>query len=494
MSGWLYWLWSWERPRKRGNKLDPFFSFLENRIKKVDSLLCVGLDPHKEDLEELSGQALRDFCLRLVDLTLESAAAYKPNAAFFEALGPEGLRVLQEVIGYIPDDVPVILDVKRGDISSTARAYAQAAFQTLGADAVTVNPYLGRDAVLPFIEDPTKGAFVLCKTSNAGAVEIQDLQVSPSGKALFVWIAQLVREWNAGDNLGLVVGATQVESLTSVRDIDPDIWILAPGVGAQGGDLEAAIKAGLREDGLGMLMPISRSISRAEDPAAQARKFKEEINAARDTRSQTRVKPEKDSLTAEQKGIADQLLEMGCIQFGEFTLKSGQSSPIYIDLRRLISDPEFLNRIARAYFSMLRELEFDHLAPLPYAGLPIGSTISQVGRWSMIYSRKEDKNYGTKAQVEGVFSAGDTAVVIDDLITTGGSKLEGIQKLLENGLVVNDIVVLIDRSRDGGQELINHGYRLHSYLTISELLDYYQQTGQIDSQLTSQVTRFLGTV
>mgnify|MGYP003932383961 CR=1 FL=1 len=493
MSGWLCWLWSWEKPRKRRCRLDPFFTFLENRIKKVDSLLCVGLDPHPEDLKELSGQALRDFCLRLVDLTAESAAAFKPNAAFFESLGGEGFRALEEAIGYIPDDIPVILDVKRGDISSTARAYAQAAFQTLGADAVTVNPYLGKDAVMPFIEDPAKGAFVLCKTSNAGAVEIQDLQVSPTGQALFVRIAQLVREWNTGDNLGLVVGATQVKSLIRVREFDPEIWILAPGVGAQGGNLGAAIKAGLREDGLGMLMPISRSISRAEDPASQARKFKEDINAARDARYQGKIKLAQDSFSAEQKAIADQLLEMGCIQFGEFTLKSGQVSPIYIDLRRLISDPAFLNRIALVYCHLLRKLDFAHLAPLPYAGLPIASAISLVGGWSMIYSRKEDKNYGTKAQVEGVFLEGDRAVVIDDLVTTGGSKLEGIQKLLENGLEVNDIVVLIDRSQDGGQELLSHGYNLHSYFTLSGLLDYYQQTGQIDPGLARQINSFLGT-
>lgn len=473
--------------------MESFFTFLEKRIKQVDSLLCVGLDPHPEDLEEFSSQAVRDFCLRLVDRTLKSAAAYKPNAAFFEALGSEGFSVLEEVIRYIPDDVPVILDVKRGDISSTARAYAQAAFQNLGADAVTVNPYLGKDAVKPFIEDPTKGAFVLCKTSNAGAAEIQDLQISPSGEDLYTRIARLVREWNTGGNLGLVVGATQVKSLASVRNIDPEIWILAPGVGAQGGDLEAALGMGLREDGLGMLMPISRSISRAADPKDQARKFQKQINAARNARrNQGKIEQDKDSFTMEQKAIADQLLEMRCIQFGQFTLKSGQVSPIYIDLRRLISDPAFLHRIALVYCRLLRKLDFQHLAPLPYAGLPIASAISLVGGWSMIYSRKEEKKYGTKAQVEGVFSEGDKAVVIDDLVTTGGSKLEGIQKLLENGLQVTDIVVLIDRSRDGGQELESHGYHLHSYFTLPGLLDHYQATGQIDPDLAREVNSFLG--
>jgi uridine monophosphate synthetase len=241
-----------------------------------------------------------------------------------------------------------------------------------------------------------------------------------------------------------------------------------------------------------MLIPISRSISRAADPREEARKFKEAINAARDARNMGKVKTTVDSLSEEQQAIADRMLEMGCIQFGEFTLKSGQVSPIYIDLRRLISDPGFLHQIALVYRDLLDELEFDYLAALPYAGLPIGSVISLVGGWPLIYSRKEEKTYGTKAQVEGVFTAGNTAVIIDDLITTGGSKLEGIQRLLENDLQVRDVVVLIDRSPDGGQELMDHGYHLHSFLTISALLNYYQESGQIDKDLVSEINRFLG--
>jgi uridine monophosphate synthetase len=140
---------------------------------------------------------------------------------------------------------------------------------------------------------------------------------------------------------------------------------------------------------------------------------------------------------------------------------------------------------------LLEDLEFDHLAALPYAGLPITSAISLEGGWPMLYPRKEEKAYGTKAQVEGVFSEGQTAVVVDDLITTGGSKLEGIEKLLENGLQVRDIVVLIDRSRDATQELARQGYQLHAFLTLAELLDHYQAAGQIDQDQAVGVRRFL---
>ena len=158
-------------------KMHTFFSKLEERIDSVNSLLCVGLDPHPSDLDLLSGADAKEFCLRLINSTINFAAAYKPNAAFFEAFGSEGFTALKDVIDAIPDDIPVILDAKRGDIASTAQAYAKAAFETLGSDAITISPYLGKDSVDPFITDPVKGVFLLCKTSNPGAKDIQDLRI-----------------------------------------------------------------------------------------------------------------------------------------------------------------------------------------------------------------------------------------------------------------------------------------------------------------------------
>ena len=143
-----------------------FFAQLETRIEETNSLLCVGLDPHPADLTELTGKAAANFCVNIINYTNNVAAAYKPNIAFFEALGPEGITALIEVIAAVPEDIPVILDAKRGDISSTAQAYAQAVFQTYKADAVTINPYLGYDAIEPFIENPENGVFILCKTKN----------------------------------------------------------------------------------------------------------------------------------------------------------------------------------------------------------------------------------------------------------------------------------------------------------------------------------------
>ncbi|RPI83987.1 MAG: orotidine-5'-phosphate decarboxylase, partial [Chloroflexi bacterium] len=158
-----------------------FFSRLEDRVRAVDSLLCVGLDPHPGDLPEDSAQAAYEFCLRLIETIARSAAAFKPNAAFFEAYGGEGIEVLRKVIAAIPDGIPVILDAKRGDIASTAEAYARAAFKALGADAITISPYLGRDSVEPFLKDPENGVFFLCKTSNPSASDFQDQVIAGTG-------------------------------------------------------------------------------------------------------------------------------------------------------------------------------------------------------------------------------------------------------------------------------------------------------------------------
>ncbi len=276
--------------------METFFSFLEKRVDDCSSLLCVGLDPHVSELREPSPASALDFCLTLIKATAPHAAAFKPNAAFFEVFGAEGWTALKEIVSAIHDEskrlgskIPIVLDAKRGDIASTAEAYAKSAFETLGVDCITLSPYLGKDSIEPFLNYPERGVFLLCKTSNAGSGDLQDLLVtmddrpqtmvngSSSKVYLYEHVAHLAQTWNTRNNIGLVVGATHIEALKRVRADAPDLWFLAPGVGAQGGELESALRAGLRSDGSGMLIPISRGISRAENPKLVAAELRDEM-------------------------------------------------------------------------------------------------------------------------------------------------------------------------------------------------------------------------
>lgn len=464
-----------------------FFTRLEQRCTQIDSILCVGLDPHPQDLPENTAAAAQAFCLDLIEATAETAAAFKPNIAFFEALGPEGIAALQAVIAAVPEDIPIILDAKRGDIASTAQAYAQAVFQTYQAHAVTLSPYLGKDSLEPFLLDPQRGVFLLCKTSNPGSGDLQDLPLK-SGEPVYLHLAKLAQSWNTQDNLGLVVGATHPEALRRVRQAAPHLWVLAPGVGAQGGDINEALHAGLRPDGLGLLVPVSRGISRAADPRLAAEDLRDAFNRARQKNTQTKVAS---ASSPQLTSLAAELAKVGCIQFGDFTLKSGLQSPIYIDLRRLTGHPRLLAQVAQAYRPLLENLHFDRLAALPYAALPIGAAISLQGNWPLIYPRKEVKDYGTKAVVEGEHHPGETAIIIDDLTTTGGSKLEAIDKLTAAGLAVKDVVVLIDRESGAKAALAEHGLALHAVFTLTELVELLHTQGRITAEQRQAVINFI---
>jgi uridine monophosphate synthetase len=189
--------------------------------------------------------------------------------------------------------------------------------------------------------------------------------------------------------------------------------------------------------------------------------------------------------------LADGLLSAGCIKFGDFTLKSGLKSPIYIDLRQIISHPKLLEQVAAAYLPLIRNLSFHRIAGLPYAAIPIATAISLAGNYPMIYPRKEAKAYGTKAEIEGEYRAGETIVVIDDLATTGGSKFEAIEKLTGAGLVVKDVVVLIDRQSGARESLAQAGYSMHAVLTVTQLLDYWERTGKVAAEKIGATRTFL---
>jgi orotidine-5'-phosphate decarboxylase len=223
-----------------------FLAKLRAAIHTRSSLLCIGLDPEINRLPHHlppTPEGILRFNQELIAATSDLACAYKPNLAFYEALGPAGYRILRGTRELIPPDIPVIGDAKRGDVGNTARAYAAALFDQLEFDAVTVNPYLGGDALDPFFAYADRGVFVLCRTSNPGAASVQNLRVSEEGeiRPLYEAVALWSRRWNVLGNAGLVVGATAPFELERIRSLAPDLPILIPGIGAQGGDLAAAV-------------------------------------------------------------------------------------------------------------------------------------------------------------------------------------------------------------------------------------------------------------
>jgi orotidine-5'-phosphate decarboxylase len=262
-----------------------FMQSLRNRWNAANSLVCVGLDPEPARFPARfanDSDAVFNFCRDIVDATAQYVCCFKPQIAHFAALGAED--ALQRLIAHIHaahPGVPVILDAKRGDIGSTAQHYAVEAFDRYGADAVTANPYLGRDSLQPFLDRADKGVVILCRTSNPGARDLQDLPVD--GRPLYQHVAgKIARDWNGNGNCALVVGATWPEQLREVREIVGDMPFLVPGVGAQGGDVEAVVRNAKTADGTGLIVSSSRAILYASDGEDFAQAAGDAAKALRD--------------------------------------------------------------------------------------------------------------------------------------------------------------------------------------------------------------------
>lgn len=261
-----------------------FAQKLDAAILKNNSLLCVGLDPEVDDLIA--------FNKKIIDSTQTLVCCYKPNSAFYEAQGAAGIEALKQTVDYIHEvdaAIPVILDAKRGDIGNTNKGYIQFAFEYIGADALTLHPYMGGESLEPFFDVADKGYFVVCRTSNPGAGELQNLVIaSPDGTAgrgnlkLFEFVAhQAASAWNKNNNVMLVVGATYPEDLQKVREIVGNMTLLVPGIGVQGGDVAKTLQAGLTTDKKGLIIAVGRSIINASDPRGEAERIKMEINTFR---------------------------------------------------------------------------------------------------------------------------------------------------------------------------------------------------------------------
>lgn len=482
-----------------------FFDRLTEACRKKESLLCVGLDPNPEAPGSVG--KLLELNRRIVGETAESAACFKPNIAFYEAYGPEGLDVLRATLELIPEGMPVIIDAKRSDIGSTAEAYARSLFGFYGADAVTIGSYMGKTAAEPFLAYHDRGLFVLCRTSNPGAERLQDLPVgadaTSESEELYVRVAREATSW--GPQVGLVVAGNDPVALARIRRTFPSVWLLAPGIGAQGGTIPEAVAAGLGSDGFGILPVVVRAIARDSDPGGRARAYRDEINHAREAAAEAGVggasepggrkvwsvggssaKP----ADPERRELLTALIESGCFRLGEFVLKSGKTSPFYVDLRIASSIPPLLRRIARAYASLLRGLHCDRIAGVPVAALPFATALSLETGIPLIYPRISAKGHGTGNTVEGSYEVGERVVLVDDLITSGASKIEAAEILEAAGLEVCDLLVLLERGSSGRGEVEERGIRLHAFAHITELLDLAHELGLIDETRRAQLSRF----
>jgi orotidine-5'-phosphate decarboxylase len=257
----------------------------EARVEAANTMLCVGLDPEMERLPERFQAAESPFFAFskwIIEQTHAYTAAYKPNMAFFEARGLEGMHELDLTIEYLSTEYPdivTICDAKRGDIGNTNRGYVASIFDYMGFDAITLHPYLGKESLMPFLEREDKACIILCRTSNPGAGELQDLLVD--GTPLWERVAERVAgAWNANGNCMLVVGATYLEEMRRIRAVAPGMTFLVPGIGAQGGDVAAAVEAGLDAKGKGLILSSSRGILYSDDPSAAARDVCDEIRSA----------------------------------------------------------------------------------------------------------------------------------------------------------------------------------------------------------------------
>ena len=269
-----------------------FRTRFDSAVQRNRSLLCVGLDPDPARIP--TGVSTRDFLIAIIEATADVASCYKPNLGFFEPdLGP-GVELVRDLIEAIhARDVPVILDAKRGDLGNTAIGYAKAIYGALDADAVTLSPYMGGDSLEPFLEYEDRTAFLLCRTSNPGAHDLQDLRVGERNEPLYAYVARLASTWNTRGNVGLVVGATYPVEAEEIRAICPEMPILMPGVGAQAGDLEAAVRAGVDAQRANLIVNASRGVLYAPPVASSDRpdwaegarvaaiELRDAINAAR---------------------------------------------------------------------------------------------------------------------------------------------------------------------------------------------------------------------
>lgn len=459
-----------------------FFDKLEDAIARNRSLLVVGLEPNPE-IAPLTGD-WRNWLHSVIDQTYDRVCAYKPTLGFYLSMGSRGLELLLEVLGAIPDSVPVILDAKHSDLN-TSTVFAKTIFEKWVVDAVTLNPYAGQDQVAPFLLYPDKSVFILTHTANPPAKAIQNhpSQESP----LSLKIVQLARTWGTPEQVALEVGTTDPEGLTKVRAIAPERLILARSIwGAD--NITSILAAGLNKNGEGLLIPVPLESLGTQNLSEAVASLNLQVDRAREAAIKQGSRCElwmPDVCLLQQHPHQDlilQLFDLECILFGDYLQASGTEFPYYIDLRKIISNPQVFEQVINAYSEILKTLRFDRIAGIPYGALPTATGLSMRLNYPMIFPRKEVKAHGTRRLIEGHFQPGETVVVVDDILISGKSAMEGAAKLQSAELKVEDIVVFIDHEGGVKDRLRKNGYQAHSVLSISEITQTLYEAGKINSE------------
>lgn len=465
-------------------------------IAAQNSLLCAGLDPVYEKLpaEYRTGSVADDifaYNRRIIDGAAPYAAAFKPQYKCYSAEGEEGIAALRRTCAYIKErypHIPVILDAKYADIGHVLERCAHEAYDMLGVDAVTAMPAPGKEALSPLFSAPGKGCFMVVRTSNQGADELQDIEVAGGGPLYVEITRRIASGWNESGNIGFVGPATDPQALARIRQTAPHMPILCPGVGAQGGDVEAAVAAGLDADGSGLLINVSRGIMEAPDPAEAARKWRDAMNEARTRRE---AAPPGANPLLEQ--VIIEMHRIGAIRFEPVTLKSGLVSPYYNNLRILASHPALLRRVSALMAETMERANVrpDIVIGIAEAGIPLAVALSVYTGMPAGYVRSSAKQHGTKRMVEGDWREGAAAVLVDDVISDGASKLEVLDHLRQVGLQVRDIVVLVDRCQGGPELLSRHGLNCHAAVEMEDVLDILLAKGLITQAQVQESHRFM---
>lgn len=395
-----------------------FFEKLQNAIAQNQSLLVVGLDPNPEmmPLEQSSPEDpdnlltdLWEWLNYVIQETSDLVCAYKPTLGFYQALGIKGLELLLKVLDRIPQHIPIILDAKHGDLN-TSTVFARTIFEQWKVDAVTLNPYAGLDHVASFLVYPDKGVFILCHTNNAGAINLQEYPTAEN--PFYLQVVREAQTWGSPEQLFLEVGTTKPEILNQVRSYATERIILIRSIWDKGNNLKPILTAGLSQEGNNLLIPVPQDFLLKKNVAQEIKALREEIN-------QTRTEIAKEDLPAQlwtpnvcflkqhpHQNLILQLYDIGCLLFGDYLQASGATFSYYIDLRRIISNPQLFHQVLDAYAEILLTLTFDRIAGIPYGSLPTATGLSLLLHHPMIYPRKEVKAHGTRRVIEGTFHPG----------------------------------------------------------------------------------------